>query len=72
MSSTHRPDRRARERVDAYVEHWLDFYPSAATGVGHHESDDRLEDFSPERLAARLDFLGRTGEYRRQMLNEGP
>lgn len=41
---------------DAYLEHWFDMYPSKATAAGRHDLDRRLEDLSPARRHAWLQF----------------
>jgi hypothetical protein len=50
------------ELVDAYIEAWVDFYPSRAFAYGRSASAASFEDYSRERLAAWLAFNEQTAE----------
>lgn len=41
---------------DSYLERYFDMYPGRATAAGRHDLDRRLEDLSPARRRAWLDF----------------
>jgi uncharacterized protein (DUF885 family) len=58
-----RPARRATEAdriADAYLDASLALHPGKATRIGAPGYDDRLTDYSPEGIAARLDLDRRT------------
>ena len=42
--------------ADAYLDTYLEMFPTRATQAGNHEFDRKLEDFSTERLARWVDF----------------
>lgn len=42
--------------VSAYVERYFDMYPTRATEAGRHDRDALIEDFSPQKTAAWIDF----------------
>ena len=54
--------------AEAYVERYFDTYPSQATAAGRHDLDVRLEDLSPERLAAWVAFNRETAARLRALL----
>lgn len=47
---------RAATFQDTYLERYFDMYPSRATAAGRHDLDRRLENLSPERRRAWLNF----------------
>ena len=53
--------------VSAYVEKYFEIYPGRATEAGRHDRDRALEDLTPERLAAWIDFNRRTLEALRKL-----
>lgn len=52
-----RPDSSpAGALVSAYVERYFEMYPTRATEAGRHDFDARIEDYSPSRVRAWVDF----------------
>ncbi len=56
-SHGHAADPEFDKLVDDYFAARFDYRPSEGTAAGLHEYDHRLEDFSPERIARRIDEL---------------
>ncbi len=46
--------------VTAYIERYLDMYPTRATEAGRHDHDARIEDFSRARVAGWVEFNRQT------------
>ncbi|HEX3129167.1 MAG TPA: DUF885 family protein [Thermoanaerobaculia bacterium] len=53
---------------DTYLERYFDMYPGRATAAGRHDLDRRLEDLSPERRTAWLNYNRRAVDGFRRLM----
>lgn len=61
LAQAPRPDSTpAGALVSAYVERYFEMYPTRATEAGRHDFDARIEDYSPSRVGAWVDFNRQT------------
>lgn len=60
---------RAATFQDTYLERYFDMYPGRATAAGRHDLDRRLEDLSPDRRAAWLNYNRRAVDGFRRLLD---
>jgi len=63
------PEQAPGQLIDAYVESWVDFYPSRAFAYGRRASAGKFEDYSSPRLVAWLTFNEQAAARARAMLN---